>query len=705
MNIIKRITVFFGSIYFALVLILLAALSAIAGTFIESHTHSHLYAVYSVYQHPIFILLLWGFFLNIFLSTCRRWPFRVKHIPFIITHIGLLMILAGILYKSLYGKQGTLVLLEGSGQDEIIINPSKGIQIEQKSISGPPHQKAMIPLDLTPGKRLQAANSPAFEDVYMEVLGYYPHCRQTVETWIKGDFCVISGLPPISVTPFDDTKPFIKKAAKIQLLPLPSLPWDLIALKARDPDAAFKAVYAENYTKPLTGIPSEHRLSAVIPTLLFIEDPSKQVHLYSFDATGTIHTEIFTQEMPDRYVVYDQGFRGYCQWADLPYSPLVHSEEDLEKRKMDLLKTELRSAEETSSPLCLPLELLRKACLINSLDFPDTTVDFLYTWNASNTLLMTHNSSLKSQVTQCLRAIDWNLVSEELLNGCYWTSYILHELDKRAAQGIDVWTSLKQLNWPFLDDLQTDISKDSLTTPLQKLIPQLVGQIFYLSPVLPPRPLDSRPTVAWLCSLLLLHGIHLDAIPKPLQVPAQSLKIECPISFKYTPTTPLKKYEDNTPLIHLKISHRDLQESVYLRYDAAMNHLKQPVLNGQYLLRFQPLYEKIPYRVRLRQARQINYPDSSQPYSFEADVIVTDNRSGTPEEATLSMNRVYETWDGYRFYLANITPSEVGFVKRVQIVVNLDPGKYWLTYPGGVMVVIGSLLLFWLKPYSQHNKR
>ena len=82
--------------------------------------------------------------------------------------------------------------------------------------------------------------------------------------------------------------------------------------------------------------------------------------------------------------------------------------------------------------------------------------------------------------------------------------------------------------------------------------------------------------------------------------------------------------EDNIPLIHIKITEHGVHDSVFLRYDGALNGLKQPVLHGKYLVRFQPLFEKIPYRVRLRQARQINYPDSQQPYSFESDVIVTD---------------------------------------------------------------------------------
>ena len=60
------------------------------------------------------------------------------------------------------------------------------------------------------------------------------------------------------------------------------------------------------------------------------------------------------------------------------------------------------------------------------------------------------------------------------------------------------------------------------------------------------------------------------------------------------------------------------------------------------------------------------------------------------------MNNVYETKDGYRFYLANMTPES----KQAQLIVNHDPVKYILTYPGGVILALGIILLFW-----RSNKR
>lgn len=120
-------------------------------------------------------------------------------------------------------------------------------------------------------------------------------------------------------------------------------------------------------------------------------------------------------------------------------------------------------------------------------------------------------------------------------------------------------------------------------------------------------------------------------------------------------------------------------------------------------MRFQPRFQQIPYRVRLRDARQVNYPHSSQPFSYESDLLVYNrrNRKDKPVETTLSMNHVFQTWDGYRFYLANISPPTETAVQRIQLIVNHDPAKYLLTYPGGILLAMGILLLFWLQPYRK----
>ena len=61
------------------------------------------------------------------------------------------------------------------------------------------------------------------------------------------------------------------------------------------------------------------------------------------------------------------------------------------------------------------------------------------------------------------------------------------------------------------------------------------------------------------------------------------------------------------------------------------------------------------------------------------------------------MNSVHETWDGYRFYLSAISKPSLHALKSAQIIVNRDPAKYFLTYPGIFLVFMGTILLFWFK--------
>ena len=169
--------------------------------------------------------------------------------------------------------------------------------------------------------------------------------------------------------------------------------------------------------------------------------------------------------------------------------------------------------------------------------------------------------------------------------------------------------------------------------------------------------------------------------------------LETPITLQHKAATPARKLEDNLPLVTIEVQEGDRREQVTLAYDKYGTGLKWPVLDGQYVVRFQPRFQEIPYRLRLRDARQINYANTNQAFSYEADMLFQ-QVANAPVPATISMNNVHETWDGYRFYLANITPPTEAEVQQAQIVVNLDPAKYRVTYPGGIILTVGILLLF-----------
>lgn len=480
-TLIRHLYHFLGGVKFALILLTAVALNVIAGTLLESKTNSHLFAAHFTYHNPFFKALLWGFFINILFSAMRRFPFKGKHIPFLITHWGLLMILGGVLIKVSYGTQGTMVIAEGSGSEEILLPDSQAILIEKKS-SPEKTTQMYIPLKRTwKGSlvtSLQNDPAPLFPEVQLHLKEYAPHCIQKWVTWIKGNQAHIFGLRPFSLV----------NEESLERLTSP-----LIAFKTHDPARAAQKIYRLHMEE--TPRPD--------PRIVIMQDDSEDVYVIAFGAHGEASMDSFSNKEPGSVVMYDEGFGGYA---------------------------------------------------------------------------------------------------------------------------------------------------------VQTVIPR--------------------------------------------RDPQDSLILETPLTRSWIKTEPGARLEDNTPLLTAEVVKGEKTEAVTLAYDRHASGLKWPIHCGEYLLRFQPDCKKLPYRIRVRQARQINYPHSNQPYSFECDIIASDLRSNAQTEKTLSMNHVHETWDGYRFYLASITPQDKGALKRVQIAVNHDPAKYWLTYPGAMILTLGIVLLFWMKPYS-----
>ncbi|MCC5832976.1 MAG: hypothetical protein JJU12_08055 [Chlamydiales bacterium] len=421
---------FFGSVYFALILIAATLFFVVAGTFLESWSGSHLYAAYFTYQSPVFQLLIGLYFVNILTATLNRIPFKKRHIPFVITHIGLLMILAGVFCKSYFGVQGAMGIAEGSGSDRILLPNSYALLVESSE------KRQMIPLK----KKMQT------EGLSITLLEWNEHSEEHFEGFIKGDFGHIYGLPP-----FEVDGPALQTTN-----------YTIQALRASPQSATFRGTAA----------------------LYFIQDQENKEHLVAFNREGDSFTYSFENEA---FLIFDKGFGGYGVFAELPD------------------------------------------------DFPPI----------------------------------------------------------------------------------------ELVAPLTRL---------------------SRP------------------IP------------------------PHRKKEELKPRIRMLISDGAQSDTLTLVYDKFAGSFKWPALKGKFLFRFQSLEKPIPFHIRLREAREIDYPGTTRPYSYESALLVDG------EETTLSMNRVFEK-KGYRFYLSNMI-SHPGRAKQVQIVVNYDPFKRWLTYPGAIILGLGIFLLY-----------
>ncbi len=262
-------------------------------------------------------------------------------------------------------------------------------------------------------------------------------------------------------------------------------------------------------------------------------------------------------------------------------------------------------------------------------------------------------------------------------------------------------------------------------SPLNILAEQISGLIPHLPSLKFPDSLSTDDHAALLSAYLRVYGIDYFSLLPALEGNQEDFTIledywkglssdfelktetavvfETPLTNQIIPETPPLKHEDRHPGIVLEFQQGQEKQTLALAYDPSANGMKWPVLNGHFAVRFQPIYKEIPYRIRLRQARQISYPQSAQVYSYESDLLIAENGK-SPIPQTLSMNHVLETWDGYRFYLSGVGTSIDNSLKRIQLAVNHDPAKYYLTYPGALFVFAGIILLFWVLPYYKNSK-
>lgn len=109
-----------GSLNFAVILLAGLALLLVVSTFIESR-YGTAVAQRLVYQTGWFDAFLALLGVNITCSTLTRWPFKKKHTGFVITHTGILLVLAGSLLTRLLGAEGQLYVPEGQTSDRIFL--------------------------------------------------------------------------------------------------------------------------------------------------------------------------------------------------------------------------------------------------------------------------------------------------------------------------------------------------------------------------------------------------------------------------------------------------------------------------------------------------------------------------------------------------------------------------------------------------------
>jgi len=106
---------FFASLKLAVVLLAVLIVAAIAGTIWESSFDAKVARAY-VYRAPWFNLWLVLLAANLTVSALSRWPWRKHHVAFLVTHLGIITLLAGSLIGRIFGIEGTITLFKGPKQ-------------------------------------------------------------------------------------------------------------------------------------------------------------------------------------------------------------------------------------------------------------------------------------------------------------------------------------------------------------------------------------------------------------------------------------------------------------------------------------------------------------------------------------------------------------------------------------------------------------
>src|SRR5438874_10626608 len=103
---------FFSSLKLAIVLLAVLIAGAIVGTLYESSFDAKVARTY-VYGAPWFNAWLVLLGANLTASAFSRWPWKKYHTAFLITHLGIITLLAGSLIGRVFGTEGTITLFKG----------------------------------------------------------------------------------------------------------------------------------------------------------------------------------------------------------------------------------------------------------------------------------------------------------------------------------------------------------------------------------------------------------------------------------------------------------------------------------------------------------------------------------------------------------------------------------------------------------------
>lgn len=126
---------FFASLRLAMVLLGVLIVASIAGTIYESSFDARIAGAY-IYRAAWFNLWLLMLALNLIGSALSRMPWRRHHTGFLITHLGIIILLAGSYLGRTWGVEGTMTLFKSEPPRNLLTVEERVLQIAENENSG-----------------------------------------------------------------------------------------------------------------------------------------------------------------------------------------------------------------------------------------------------------------------------------------------------------------------------------------------------------------------------------------------------------------------------------------------------------------------------------------------------------------------------------------------------------------------------------------
>lgn len=117
-----------ASLRLAVVLLAVLAVMSIAGTIAESKFDADTARTW-IYEAPWFNLWLALLAANLACSALARWPWTRRHTGFLLTHLGIIVILVGALIGQIWGVEGTMTLFKNAPPDNALVMAERVLTI------------------------------------------------------------------------------------------------------------------------------------------------------------------------------------------------------------------------------------------------------------------------------------------------------------------------------------------------------------------------------------------------------------------------------------------------------------------------------------------------------------------------------------------------------------------------------------------------